>query len=110
VDPVTPNADFGRLMQYGAIGIVAMGLLTLVVAIFRQLINGLIEQNKKLTEQSHEMQAKTLESLHAIGQAIRDMDNTLRHFKVDVSRDVASMVRDEATSAGSRAHRLKPPR
>jgi predicted translin family RNA/ssDNA-binding protein len=106
VDPVTPNADFGRLMQYGAVGIVAAGLLALVVGIFRQLVNHILKQNEK----QQEIQEKTLESLHAIGQAIRDMDNTVRQFKVDVSRDVADMVRDEATSAGSRAYRTKPPR
>lgn len=108
MDPVTPDANFGKLMQYGAVGVIAAGLLVLIVAIFRQLINGLIEQNRKLTDQLHDMQAKTLESLHAIGQAIRDTNNTLSHFKIDVSRDVADMVRDEATAAGSRAHRLPP--
>lgn len=106
-DPVAAG-DFSRLMQYGAVGVIAAGLLALVVVIFRQLINGLIEQNKKLTEQQHEMQAKTLESLHAIGQSIRDMDNTIRHLKIDMSRDVADMVRDEVTSVGSRGHRLPP--
>lgn len=101
-----PSADFSRLMQYGAIGVVATGLLVLVVGIFRQLVNHILKQNDK----QQELQTKTVESLHAIGQAIRDLDTSIRHFKVDVSRDVADMVRDEATAAGSRAHRIRPPR
>lgn len=108
MDPVTPNADFSRLMQYGAVGIVAAGLLALVVIVFRQLITHALDQNKKLMEQQREDQAKTIEALHAIGQGLRDIQNTLVHFKVEVSRNVADMVRDEATAAGSRAHRVRP--
>ncbi len=111
MDSVTPNADFSRLMQVGAVGVIACGLLVLVVGIFRQLITHALDQNKKLSEQQHEMQAKTLESLHAIGQGLRDVHNELRNFKIEVSRDVADMVRDEGTGVGPRPrHPTKPPR
>lgn len=110
MDPVAPGADFSRLMQYGAVGVVAAGLLALVVMVFKQLITHALAQNTKLSEQQHEMQAKTLEALHAIGQGLRDVQNTLVHFKVEVSRDVADMVREEGTAVGSRAHRLPPKR
>jgi Zn-dependent oligopeptidase len=107
-DPVAAG-DFGRLMQYGAVGVIACGLLTIVVMIFRQLITHALDQNKQLMEQQREDQAKTIEALHAIGQSLRDVHNTLVHFKVDVSRDVAEMA-NEMTSPGSRAHRIRPPR
>jgi hypothetical protein len=111
MDPAgTP--DFGHLAQYGAIGIVAGGLLLLVVGIFRQLVTHVLKQNEQRDEYQREHGAKTLESLHAIGQGLRDMQNELRNFRVEVSRDVADMVRDEVTSAGSRGYRTdkKPPR
>lgn len=110
MDPVTPNADFGRLMQYGAVGVVAAGLLALVVIVFRQLITHALDQNKQLMEQHREDQAKTLEALHAIGQGLRDIQTTLVHFKIEVTHNVADMLREEATAAGSRAHRIRPPR
>lgn len=109
MDPTTPVSDFNRLAQYGAAGIVAAGLLTLVVVIFRQLITHALEQNKQLTERQHDMQAKTLEALHALGQALRDLDANLRSWKTEITYSVVEMVRDEATAAGSRAHRTKPP-
>jgi hypothetical protein len=111
MDPAS-TLDFGHLAQYGAIGIIAGGLLLLVVGIFRQLVTHILKQNEQRDEYQREMQGKTLESLHAIGQGIRDINNEMRSFKIEVSRNVADMVRDEVTSAGSRAHRIdkKPPR
>lgn len=108
-DPVA-GGDFGRLMQYGAVGVVAMGLLALVVMIFRQLITHALDQNKQLHEQQREDQAKTIEALHAIGQGIQDVKNELRSFKIEVSRDVADMARDEGTGIGRPRHPTKPPR
>lgn len=112
MDPASAP-DFGHLAQYGAIGIVAGGLLLLVVGIFRQLVTHVLKQNEQRDEQQREHGMKTLEALHAIGQGLRDMQNELRTFRVEVSRDVADMVRDEVTAAGSRAYRIdgkKPPR
>jgi hypothetical protein len=111
MDPAS-TPDFGHLAQYGAIGVVAGGLLLLVVGIFRQLVTHVLKQNEQRDEQQREHGMKTIEALHAIGQGLRDVQNTLVHFKVEVSRDVADMVRDEVTAAGSRAYRTdkKPPR
>jgi hypothetical protein len=106
----TPDADFSRLAQYGAVGVIAAGLLALVVMVFKQLITHALDQNKKLSEQQHTMQEKTLEALHAIGQGLRDVQNELRSFKIEVSRDVADMVRDEGTAVGRVRHPTKPPR
>lgn len=111
MDPAgTPVADFGRLAQYGAVGIIAAGLLLIVVMVFRQLMNHTLKQNETMMARRDEMEMKLLESIHAVGQALRDLDTSVRHMKIEVSRDVADMVRDEVTSAGSRAHRMKPPR
>jgi hypothetical protein len=100
--------DLGKLAQYGAVGIVAFATLTIIVLIFRQLINHVLKQNDRNQERQEVHQAKTVESLHAIGQAIRDLDNTIRRFQIDVRRDVAEMVHSEVTAAGSRAHRTRP--
>jgi len=113
VDPASTTADFGRLAQYGAVGVIACGLLLLVVGIFRQLVTHVLKQNETRDQNDREMREKTLEALHALGQGLRDVQSALVHFKVEVSRDVADMVRDEVTSAGSRGYRIdlkKPPR
>ena len=113
MDPTSSAADFGRLAQYGAVGVIACGLLLLVVGIFRQLVTHILKQNEQRDQHHREMGEKTLEALHAIGQGLHDVQNELRSFKIEISRDVANMVRDEVTSAGSRAYRIdskKPPR
>lgn len=109
MDPSTPVADFNRLAQYGAAGIVAAGLLTLVILIFRQLVNHALKQNEMLMQRQHEMELKLLEALHAVGQGLRDLDTSIRHWKVELTHTVAEMVRDEVTQAGSRGYRAKPP-
>ena len=76
--------------------------------IFRQLITHVLKQNEKQQERNDENQGKTLEALHAIGQAIRDMNNNLHHFQIDIRREIVEMVREEVTVAGSRAHRTRP--
>lgn len=97
--------DVSRLTEYGIAGTVAALLLTVVVVAFRQLVAHALKQNDELMARQHEMEMKLLESMHAVGQTLRDLANEIRHLKVEVSRDVAGMVREEVTEAGSRAHR-----
>ena len=66
VDPTTPTADFSRLMQYGAVGVVACGLLTLVVLLFRRFVEHAIDTNKKLYEQNATIQREFLNALHTM--------------------------------------------
>lgn len=105
MDPVSTGSDFGRLMQYGAVGVVAAGLLTLVVVLFRQFVNHALEQNKKLQEQHHEMQVQHLQALHSIAREIREV-------KTELSRDIGQLFNEVSSiTEGSRAHRpYKPPR
>ncbi len=96
------------LAQYGAVGVVAAIMVGLVVLIFKQLITHILTQNEKHQEQQQENQAKTLESLHAIGQALQNLNNSINRFQADTRRDIVEMVREEVTVAGSRAHRTRP--
>lgn len=96
------------LAQYGAIGVVAAIVLGLVVLVFRQLITHILKQNERHQDQQAEHQAKTLESLHAIGQAIHTLTTSINRFEIDVRREVVEMVHTEVTVAGSRAHRTRP--
>lgn len=99
MDPVTTTSDFGRLMQYGAVGIVAAGLLTLVVVLFRQFVNHALEQNKQLQEQHHEMQVQHLQALNSIAREIREV-------KTELSRDIGQLFNEiSSITEGSRAHR-----
>lgn len=80
-----------------------MGLLGLAVYLIRQFVNHALEQNKELISQQHDMQAKTLEALHALGQATRDVKNELS----SLTKDVALLFN---AREGSQAHRIRPPR
>jgi type II secretory pathway component PulM len=106
MDPASAGSDFGRLMQYGAVGVVAAGLLTLVVVLFRQFVNHALEQNKELQTQHHEMQVQHLQALHAIAREIREV-------KTELSRDIGQLFNEVSSiTDGSRAHRgpRLPPR
>lgn len=96
------------LAQYGAIGVVAAILIGLVVLVFKQIITHILKQNDLHQTQQQANQAKTLESLHAIGQALQNLNNSINRFQVDTRRDIVEMVREEVTVAGSRAHRTRP--
>lgn len=64
-DPVAAG-DFGRLMQYGAVGVVAAGLLTIVVLLFRRFVEHAIDSNKRLEERNAETQKAFLDALHSM--------------------------------------------
>jgi hypothetical protein len=106
MDPATAGGEFGRLMQYGAVGIIAAGLLTLLVVLFRQFVNHALEQNKKLLErhdlmmERHDaMQTAHLKAMHELVSAIHAM-------KAEVIRDIGQVFNEvSAITEGSRAHR-----
>lgn len=99
-------------MQYGAVGIVAAGLLTLVVVLFRQFVNHALEQNKNLIERHDEILVENLKALHGVESALKAVEVMVR----EVSRDLGMLFNEvSAISEGSRVdttgrHRLKPPR
>jgi hypothetical protein len=104
--------DFGRLIQVGAIGVVALGLLTLVVALVKQFAAHALDQNKELIKTEHDMQLKTLESLHAVGQKLQSLENQVVMMRQENAREFGQLYNEVAgdnTTAGSRAHRIKPP-
>jgi hypothetical protein len=104
---MTPDANFGHLMQYGAVGIIAAGLLALVVGMFRQFVNHALEQNKKLLERHDEMLVKNLEALHGVASALKDVEVMVR----EVSRDLGMLFNEvSGMTEGSMAHRIKPRR
>lgn len=92
-------------MQYGAVGVVAAGLLTLVVAVFWLFVKHALEQNKKLIERHDEIQEKHLAAVYEVEKAIRAMHS-------DLSRDLGQLFNEiSAVTGGSRAHRItRPPR
>lgn len=109
-DPVSAG-DFGRLVQVGAIGVVALGLLTLVVALVKQFAAHALDQNKELIKTQHEMQGKTLESLHAIGQKLQALENQVTVLRQEQTREFGQLYNEVAgdyTIVGSRGHRIKP--
>lgn len=112
-DPVT-TGDFGRLVQLGAIGAVAAALLVLVVALVKQFAAHALEQNKKLIEQDHAMQMKTLEALHAVGQRLASVENQIASLRQETTREFGQLYNeisgDHTMGGGSRGHRIKPPK
>jgi hypothetical protein len=108
VNPVTPEADFGRLMQYGAVGVVAAGLLALVVVLFRQFVNHALEQNKTLLERHDEMQKAHVEAMRELTQAIHGLKTELRVEFGQLFNELTAIT--EGTRGGSRGYRIKPPR
>lgn len=106
MDAVTPAADFSRLMQYGAVGVVAAGLLTLVVVIFRQLVNHALEQNKALQEQIRSMHKENQETHQAYLRALHAVEGAIAAIRVEVTRDIGQLFNEfSAYTEGSRAHR-----
>ena len=105
-------ADFGRLTQFGAIGVIALGLLTLIVGLVKQLVTHALDQNKKLNENQREDEAKTREALHAVGQSLLRLENQIASMRQENAREFGQLYNEVAgdnTIVGSRAHRIKPP-
>ena len=100
-------------MQYGAVGIVATGLLTLVVLLFRRFVEHAIETNKKLYEENATMQKEFLEALHTLKtehiQALHAVKTELVNELRDLHRAVANVV-NEMPSGPIRIGRLPPKR
>lgn len=110
---MTPSADFSRLMQYGAVGVVAAGLLTIVVLLFRRFVEHAIETNKKLYEENATMQREFLNALHAMKtehiQALHMVKSELISELRDLHRAVAGVVND-MPSGPIRIGRVPPKR
>lgn len=90
-------------MQYGAVGIVACGLLTLVVLLFRRFVEHAIETNKKLYEENATIQKEFLNALHAMKtehiMALHAVKNELVSELRELHRAVAGVVNDMPSGA-----------
>jgi len=105
----TPGANFGQLMQYGAVGVVAAGLLTLVVIIFRQLVTHALDQSKQLAEQLQEQQKRDEEIHKAYIKSLNEIAVALSAIRIEVTRDLGQLFNEiSAMTEGSRAHRIRP--
>jgi hypothetical protein len=99
MDVGTPGSDFSRLMQYGAVGVVAAGLLTLVVAGFWLFLKHALEQNKTLLTRHDEMQEKHVE-------ALRELVTAIHALKSELSRDIGHLFNElSAMTEGSKVGR-----
>src|SRR5215469_18495426 len=93
-DPTTVS-DFGRLVpQIGAISVVALGLLTLVVGLVKQLASHALKQNEELVKQQHDMQMKTLEALHAMGTRLEANNTKIDALRVEMTRDFGQLFNE----------------
>lgn len=106
------DADFRQLSQYGAVGIVAGGLLILVVMLFRQFVMHALEQNKNLQKQNHEMQEKMLAAINLLTTAVNvNLVNAVKDMHASVVRDVGQVFNEvSAITETSRPIRSRPPR
>lgn len=110
-DPGT-TADFGKLVQLGAIGVVALGLLTLIIGLVKQLVAHALDQNKELIKNHREEEAKSREALNAIGQSLLRLENQIVSLRQEQTREFGQLYNEVAgdnTIIGSRPHRIKPP-
>ena len=97
-------------MQYGAVGVVAAGLLTLVVVLFRQFVQHALEQNKELLKRHDSMLEANLNALHGVRQAINETNTIIREVKVELGRDIGQLFNEvSAITEGSRVQRPRPP-
>lgn len=96
-DPVAAG-DFGRLMQVGAVGVVAAALLVLVVALVRRFVDHAIDSNKELQKQNHETAQQNLVAMHAMVLEVKELKNAfvneIRELKREYMRSVADVVND----------------
>ena len=103
-DPVSAG-NFGRLMQYGAVGVVACGLLTLVVLLFKRFVEHAIDTNKKLQEDNSTMQKEFLATIHSMKV---EHINALHAFKNELMVEIRGLhsavahVVNEVPSGGIR--------
>jgi hypothetical protein len=76
--------SFQSLGQYGVAGIIAAGLLTLFVLIFRRLVENIIEQNKHLQEKNQEYQQQLVTALHSLTTTVTGLSTNMREMSRDM--------------------------
>jgi hypothetical protein len=89
-----PAGGLAHLEQYGALGIVAAALLTLVLMLIKRFVDHAIESNKQLQAQNNEMQRENLKALHGIVMEVRGIKNEIVNEIRDLHGAVASVVND----------------
>lgn len=96
-------------MQYGAVGVVAAGLLTIVVVLFKRFVDHAIDTNKQLYEDNAKIQTDFLNALHNLKTAHVDALNAVKAELIRELRDLHTAVAhvvNEMPSGPARISRL----
>jgi hypothetical protein len=90
------------LQQYGAVGVVAAGLLSLMIWIVKRLVDATLDQNKLLRENSDRMITAMGEIKAAIVASQQHSSSQIRDLHIDVAA-----VLNDMTAVGRRVTRTR---